>query len=183
MKKEFKILLLISFVVIVLMSVLITISKINFKKNMEKATFNMLITSIIADEVTRGYSDIWRAYIKTDRYNQTYYKGEYHYFYDINAAIDFQKNNYKQNGDLQKMDSLLIVSKIQVEKIEKSWFGNSDKKKCCINLYYDLWQLCNEANSPTGSYETFNLACELLSNSISRNVAELESYLPKWVFN
>lgn len=156
-----------------------TISKKKFEKNMSEATINLLISAYIAEETTNEYSDIWQKQINANSWEGIYIDGERKYFSNFSEAVRYRINQYTENGVLEKMDSMLNVSKDIMQEIDGSIFGRKESKEVIKALYLDVSDYCALANSPTGSLQSFNNKTSEISSSIERKTRELKLYLPK----
>jgi hypothetical protein len=164
--------------VIIAFFVIKTISNNRFNKNVKNATENLIISAYIAKYTTDAYSEIWKKKINAG-YRDIWIDGERKYFSDFSEAVRYRITQYKELGILNKMDSTLNLSKQIVQKIDASFFGNKEAKKCMKDFYLNVTEYCSLANSPTGSLQSFNNKTNELSALISKNMKEMELYLPK----
>lgn len=149
-----------------------------FEKNMSATTTSLLYAAYIAENATSEYSKIWLKKINS-RYGSIWVDGENKYFSDFSEAVSYRITQFKENGALDKMDSLMNVSTNLIQEIDASLFGRKETKDCIKALYLDVSDYCSLANSPTGSLQSFNSKTGELSGSIERKLRELKLYLPK----
>lgn len=175
-------------------------AKENYDSNLRNVVLEMLETTVLAEKMIAGYSEIWSAAIDSNygiyinvgtslgvSYTnkklgdeKDYYlnrsRGEY--ASDFNEAIDIVRKQFKEFGGMDD----LIGKRRDIDKKMQSLNNPPKEYQIAYEIAFQMYGYFNEyvslAESPNGSLRSFNDNANELSSQIIKKINEFKVRLP-----
>lgn len=144
-----------------------------YKQNAEKLLNTIASLTLLSDQITTKYIDIWQKQIDAGWGGYIYIDGKYRYFASVEDAINYEKNKLIRSNMIKLFDENYSLFLKESKNINKYPNNIKEIKEKMIDLYLDVKEYSILTETPNGSLVSYSQNTNYLSNQIDRKFEEL----------